>query len=351
MTGVNFHRHRGLRLKRNHLKVGAVLACAAGLAYGAVTVRTVVAGNRSTTQTSLAAETLVATSSRTQTAAVPQPQSSATTLATGRTPACTVISSLPFSITTSGRYCYAANLVSSSFYGVRIGANYVDLDCRGFSTATSMGRTGGTDGISVINGARHATIRNCKVIGFDRGITAFGGSTYAQILNNHVDSSISIGIGAWGDYAQIAGNRVSNTHPEDPTQYAEGIDLYPASPQIAARGQVVTNNLVVNTYGGAQVVGIYVSGSTAPVISGNSILELHPAAGGGSMGLWLANWAQGANTTAAQIVGNQIVSRHSNLMDAYLQYGQAERCDNNITIGALSNFPSCAASSGNQAIP
>ncbi|GAB3345334.1 hypothetical protein GCM10027430_01790 [Lysobacter tyrosinilyticus] len=243
--------------------------------------------------------------------------------------------------------------MSPIFYGVRIEANYVELDCRGFSTTTSLGRTGGTDGISVINGARYATIRNCKVIGFDRGITAFGGSTYARILNNHVDSSISDGIGAWGDYAQITGNRVSNTHPEDPSQYAQGISLLPASPQVAARGQVVSNNLVVNTYGGAVVAGIYVSGSTAPVISGNSILELRPATDGYSIGLWLGNWVQGANTTAARITGNQIVSRHANLMDAYLQYGQAERCDNNITIGAASNLApgNCMAGLGNQAIP
>jgi hypothetical protein len=323
----------------------------AGLAYGAVRVTNMDGGNRGTARSSLTAETSVTTSTaRTQTAPVSQPPSNATTLAT-RTPTCTVISSLPFTITTSGRYCYAANLVSPIFYGVRIEADYAELDCRGFSTTTSMGRTGGSDGIYVANGMHHATIRNCKVIGFDRGITSFGGTTYTRILNNHVDSSISSGIYAWGDFTQVSGNRVSNTHPEDPNQYAEGITMLPASPQVAAQGQVVSDNLIVNTYGGAQAVGIFVSGSTAPVISGNSILELHPAAGGGSMGLWLANWVQGANTTAARITGNRIVSRHANFMDAYLQSGQAARCDDNITIGASSNFPICAAGSGNQAIP
>ena len=342
-------------MKRNHLKVGVVLVCVTGLAYGAVIATNEARSKRSNLETSLAEATPIATSAApdTDTVSISQLQPDATTQASSMiyVRGCTIISSLPFTIRASGRYCYASDLVSSSFYGVRIEANDVDLDCRGFSTATSMGRTGGTNGISVIGGSHHATIKNCKVSGFDLGITAFAGSTYGRILNNHVDSSLSIGIGAWGDFAHVTGNRVSNTHPEDSTQHATGISLYPVSPEIAAQGQVVANNVVVNTYGGSGAIGIYVSGSAAPVIRGNSIIELRPADGGFSFGLWLANWAQGANTTGARIIGNQIMSRNANFTDVFMQSGQADRCDANITIGTPSNFSNCAAGSDNRAVP
>lgn len=344
-NSIEAHQRRGSGLKRNHLKAGAVLACAAGVAYGAVALRTNEGSGRTSAQkvrTVAALETASAT--RMEIASVTQPLSTATTTALRGEPyrPCTLISSVPFDITAPGRYCYAANLVSPSFYGVRIEASDVELDCRGFSTTTSMGRTGGTDGISVINGARHATIQNCKVIGFDRGITAFAGSTYARIANNHVDASLSTGIGAWGNYAQITGNRVSNTHPEDPTQQAEGIVLLPTSPEIAARGQVVTNNVVVNTYGGSLAAGIHVLGSTSPLISGNSIMELSTTSGGIAIGLWLGNWAQGANTTGARITGNQTMSRNTMFYDV-LQSGPMVRCDGNIIIGTLSGS-ACAGS-------
>lgn len=198
---------------------------------------------------------------------------------------CMPITSLPRTISAPGRYCYVSDLASSTLNGLRIEASGVVLDCAGFRTTSSLARTAGGDGIYTAGPVRNVTIRNCHVVGFDRGITAFARAAAVRILDNHVDAAQTMGIGAWGDDAQVIGNRVTNTHPSQPGQYANGITLLPVSPETAAQRQVLKRNVVVNVYGSDQTSGIVVSGSTAPTIVGNSVMELRPNPNGYAVAL------------------------------------------------------------------
>lgn len=267
---------------------------------------------------------------------------------------CTMVTSLPLTISAPGRYCYGADLSTSSFSGVRIEASDVTLDCAGFRTTSSLPRSGGSDGIYTAGEVRNVTIRNCRVGGFDRGITAFAGAVGTRILDNHVDAAQTMGIGAWGDGAQVIGNRVTNTHPAEPGQYANGISLLPVAPETPARNQVVARNVVVNVYGSAQTTGIVVSGSTAPKIVGNTILSLRPDEGGHAIGLWLSGWAQGARTTSATVADNQLMTRPS---ASYTDFAaetieSATSCTGNVTIGvSASNLWSCPSGEDTVVVP
>lgn len=267
---------------------------------------------------------------------------------------CTVIASLPHAIRAPGRYCYAADLESSSLNGLSIEASDVSLDCRGFRTTSALVRTGGSDGIYTVGVVRNVTVRNCHVIGFDRGITAFSGAQDVRILDNQVDCAQSVGIGAWGDGAQVIGNRVTNTHPAEQGQYSNGITLLPVAPESAAQRQVVIRNVVVNVHGSAQTSGVMVFGSTAPVIRGNTVVGLRPSAGGRAIGLWLADWVQGARTSAALVVENQLMSNPSSFYSDFStqRVDSVASCVRNISIGvSASNLSACPSGSGNIVVP
>ncbi len=266
---------------------------------------------------------------------------------------CTVIASLPHAIRAPGRYCYAADLESPSVNGLSIEASDVSLDCRGFRTTSALPRTPGSDGIYTVGAVRNVTIRNCRVTGFDRGITAFAGAVGARILDNHVDAAQTVGIGAWGDGAQVVGNRVTNTSPAQAGQYSNGISLLPRTPEIAATGQALVRNVVVNVYGSPQSTGILVYGSAAPLIKGNTVMALRPTFQGVTAGIFLGDWQQGARTTAAQVIENQIMNRSSGYTDFAAQTTQSvATCLRNVSVGvAFSALQSCPSGSGNTTAP
>jgi|SRR5688572_1374362 len=272
---------------------------------------------------------------------------SAQVLPINRKQPCTMIAAVPYTITAPGSYCLNSNHTTAYSYGIQIQASDVRLDCKGHAINRSV-RDGGSDGITATSDLQNVTIQSCRIDNFDRGVNVGYRGRNFQLLNNHVDNALSIGISVWGHGARVVGNRVTNTH-NIPGQYSTGIHMLPFEPSVSATSQVVMNNVIAGSSGDAQVVGLHVSGSASPQVTGNQILDLQVADGGYGMSLWLSDWAQGAHTTGVKFINNTLMSRNPDVLGVV---GQPELCVNNIAIG-LDNagLSSCLAGQGNTLIP
>jgi Periplasmic copper-binding protein (NosD) len=123
--------------------------------------------------------------------------------------ACTEISSLPFPISQSGRYCLAANLTASAVNGIQIsiGASDVELDLAGHSLRCSVASQ---NAVSASNGT---TISNVRVHG-----GAIIGCNFAVSLRNCASCAVqdlrllnnAVGISVSGDGARIEHNQIRN---------------------------------------------------------------------------------------------------------------------------------------------
>lgn len=259
---------------------------------------------------------------------------------------CTTLTSLPFDITSPGRYCLAADQVTASFYGIHINASDVELDCKGHAITPST-RGAGSDGVSSDWGLRNVAIKNCTINDFDRGIrVGYEGSNFT-IWNNHVDGSISSGIEAWGNGTRVVGNRVTNTS-NAPGQSANGIHLLPFNPSTSATGQVAMNNVVAEIGSDTTATGFVVSGSSAPQLVNNQVIDLHSV--GNLFAIWLSDFAQGASTTNAALINNTMVSRMSNAIAIYS--GLPATCYGNTVVGFGSDaLDGCVAKRDNVVVP
>jgi hypothetical protein len=240
---------------------------------------------------------------------------------------CTTLTSLPFDITSPGRYCLAADQVTPSFYGIRINASDVELDCAGHAI-TPTTRSAGSDGVSSDWGLKNIAVKNCTIKDFDRGIRVGYEGSNVTIWNNHVDGSISSGIEAWGNGTRVVGNRVTNTY-NAPGQLANGIHLLPFNPSTSATGQVAMNNVVAEIGSDTTVAGFIVSGSSAPQLVNNQVIDLQGI--GNVFGIWLSDFAQGASTTNATLINNTMVSRLPNAIAVY--FGVPATCYGNTIVG------------------
>ena len=143
----------------------------------------------------------------------------------------TPISSLPFTINSSGSYYLTGNLTVISGHGISLTASNVTIDFMGFTIASQ--ETGVARGIS-LNGRENVTIKNGTILGFgngiyseqeterniqidsmrilnsvDRGVTIRGSGH--QITNSIVDGSGGIGLSLGINTANIiSGMKVRN---------------------------------------------------------------------------------------------------------------------------------------------
>ena len=269
-------------------------------------------------------------------------------LAQDSTNPCTAyITSIPYDINSPGHYCLKANLTTDSFRGVNIQSSDVTLNCRNRSMTTTV-RSPGSDGIVIMGELSNVTVQNCQVNNFDRGINGNYRGTNLQVLNNHVDNAISSGISVWGNETRVVNNRVTNTQ-HLPDQQSVGINLLPFEPETSAVGQELINNVVAGSRGNNQIIGIQISGATAPRVVNNHVIDLQPAGSGWAVGMWLSGWAQGATTTDVSLINNTFSSR-----DPVTQglWGQPKLCRGNIAVGlSQSGFANCLTNTGNTEIP
>lgn len=268
-------------------------------------------------------------------------------LAQDATNPCTAyVTSIPYDINSPGYYCLRADLATDSFRGVNIQSSDVTLNCRN-RAITTTNRDTGSDGIVVMGELANVTIQNCRVNNFDRGISGGYRGTQLQVLNNHVDNAISAGISAWGNGTRIVNNRVTNTH-HLPDQQSTGINLLPFAPETSATGQELVNNVVANSYGSNQIIGIQISGATAPRVINNHVIDMRTLNGGYAVALWLSGWAQGATTTDALLINNTFSTRDPAMQGLW---GQPSLCRGNIAVGlSQSGFANCLSNLDNTEI-
>ena len=107
------------------------------------------------------------------------------------------IDSLPATIATQGTWCLRNNLSTSIASGtaIRIGANNVTIDCNGFKIG-GLAAGPGTETIGIhVSYRLNATVRNCAIRGFNRGIHLSGtGGGGHLIEDNTIDESRTSGI-------------------------------------------------------------------------------------------------------------------------------------------------------------
>lgn len=260
---------------------------------------------------------------------------------------CTVIASFPHTITVPGNYCLGADHVTDSGGGIAIASNDVSLDCKGHSITKSVRGPWYSAGIGAESNLENVTIQNCRIKDFGRGIVI--GGRNIRVLNNSVDSAMRNGIASGGHSAQIIGNRITNTYNDDPV-HSGGVSIavFPYDLDVVTTGQVISNNVVVGAVDGFSETGIAVYGSSAPLITGNQLLDLRTAESMVVSAISLAEWGN-TPTTGAVLGRNSVMARGSGIRAVN---GAAALCTNNVAIGLqVGAFADCHASAGNVVIP
>lgn len=190
------------------------------------------------------------------------------------------IEALPATITTQGTWCLRKDLNTSISSGnaITIATNNVTIDCNNFK----IGGLGAGDG-SIANGISaasrsNATVRNCSIRGFYRGVTLPGGSGHL-VQDNLVDQSLLTGIHVTGENNRVQRNRVNDTGGATGLDYAVAIE---------ANADVIDNTVsgvfaaADTTY--ADGIVLYGSGNTA---RGNQVRGLLPAGSeGNALGIY-----------------------------------------------------------------
>ena len=124
------------------------------------------------------------------------------------------ISSLPAIIGTQGIWCLDGDLQTSATSGdaILITTNNVTIDCNGYKLGGLAGGVGTlTQGISAVN-RRNATVRNCNIRGFFRGIAFTGTPTGGHVVeDNRFDGNLFTGVLVEGDGSVVRGNRIFDT--------------------------------------------------------------------------------------------------------------------------------------------
>ncbi len=159
---------------------------------------------------------------------------------------CTVIDSIPFTITVQGIYCLKGHLATSLTSGnmITVATNNVTIDMNGFKLGgLAAGAATVARGIFALD-RRNITIRNGSIRGFFRGI--------------------------WlkGDAANSSGHLLEDLRLDGNTFFAALVE---------GTGNIIRNNLVVNTGSTAisnSATGLVISSSNDSVVEGNVIASV-----------------------------------------------------------------------------
>ncbi|WP_176693207.1 right-handed parallel beta-helix repeat-containing protein [Arenimonas terrae] len=195
------------------------------------------------------------------------------------TPSCSVIESLPATISTGGNYCLAANAEVNITTGaaVTINSNDVTLDCRDFTiTNLATSNAGTSSAIRAVN-RNNVQIRNCRLMGgFTDGIymhMLLGGSTtsfYNRVEDNYIAGPFRYGILAYGSAIEVRGNTIYDVGGQAASP-AMGIRVGGSSVS-SFKFQVVERNLVAGTNSPFNhAYGIYSDNSIGAMFLNNTI--------------------------------------------------------------------------------
>jgi hypothetical protein len=242
--------------------------------------------------------------------------------------ACVMITSLPFQITVSGKYCLNGNLSASSTSGnaITIAADSVVFDLNGFNiTGAPAGPGSHATGILALE-RKSITIRNGTISGFHNGVFLSGPNSAWGVIekmriqdvtfqairvegkghivrNNHVVNTTgnpdaatggngsSVAIGAFGSRNTIINNDIVDTMAIG-NGIGIGINLN------ASDLSVIENNRIINTAGPVNPFAIFIGSSASVLALGNRIIGAQIGiAYSGSTGSYRDNLALGCVTS------------------------------------------------------
>jgi parallel beta-helix repeat protein len=197
--------------------------------------------------------------------------------------ACNVISALPTTILTPGRYCLDKDIIGTyaGGYALRIYADNVVFDCADHRLVDSDAANTNS-GIMVTGDHKGVTIRNCVIDNFQTGIlvqeSADDGSRDHVIENNTILRSRQIGMSVSGSNNRIEGNRVlGNTGNLNGLAY--GIRVF--SSYTNGVGNTIRDNVVADFQPtpppatGTQVIGISLVYLHDTEVTGNTVSGLY----------------------------------------------------------------------------
>jgi hypothetical protein len=256
---------------------------------------------------------------------------------------CTVISSVPTTITTQGVYCLTDDLSTAVTTGaaITISTNNVTIDCNDRKLG-GLAAGSGTQASGIYANTRlNITVRNCNIRGFLHGIHLPGSSGgYHLIENNRFDLNTSYGIRTRGDGTTIRGNRVYDTGGSTVNAWAFGIDTVDNADIIdnAVAGVVAT----VGQGGGAY--GIVTSSSEGGEVSRNRVSGLVHDGAGFNLGIW----ANGGRPVIRSntIIGNTSMAGSASAWGIRCNGDQPVALDNVVNYyGQYNSWTNCTLSS------
>jgi hypothetical protein len=177
------------------------------------------------------------------------------------------LTSLPYTINSSGTYCLKSTMFTnlSSGAAITVGGGYqVTVDLRGFALINVPSTNSTAVGVQGLNKS-NVTVRNGRIQSFKSGVTLDGPNSYGNVVENvQVDSPISSGIVISGNGHQVRGCSV--------THYGLEESGSPVGILISGDGHVVEGN-VITTSLSANGRAISVFSGTNHLVVGNRIVN------------------------------------------------------------------------------
>jgi len=200
------------------------------------------------------------------------------------------ITTLPYTITVQGHYCFDRNLATAITAGnaITINVDFVVIDLNNFKLGGgSAGLGTNATGIGSVS-HRNITIRNGNIRGFKKGISLTGSGGGHLVENNVLDGNTWYGAEVFGDTVVVRNNIVTNTGGSTVnTSYPYGIKTAGSGYGFA----VVRDNVVTNTFNptanGAYGIGPY------NLLADHNFVRMGPVATNGSYGIgWTGNYCR-----------------------------------------------------------
>jgi hypothetical protein len=202
-------------------------------------------------------------------------------IATAEVNQCTEITSLPFTITTSGTWCMKQDLTNPTPAGgpatpldgaIQVQSDNVTIDLNGHTLLNdSPGEAAEMNGITAFY-RTNIIVRNGQIRGFKHGIL-LGGITSSRHLVEDIraDDISQFGIYVIGANSVIRNNIVTNTGPSDFGDEAAGIVV------VFAENGIIENNMVANVTETRSAIGIGATAGARLRINGNSVFDVDDA--------------------------------------------------------------------------
>jgi hypothetical protein len=279
------------------------------------------------------------------------------------------IDSVPATLTTQGVWCLRHDLSTAITSGraIDIAANNVTIDCNGFKLGgLAAGTSSQASGIFTDN-ALNATIRNCNIRGFYRGISLADSEGGGHLVeDNRLDNNLTVGISVLGENNLVQRNRIYATGGSTVNSVGTGIGITASASII---GNIVSNvfgigsghvtgisaqgfgdtvrdnevtTLISDATGSNTVVGIHASDNGQRIVD-NQVSGLHAAPTGATVGIL-------ASGTYSHVIGNQLIGSGEGQY-AVRGTGAGTLCARNTASNFATPYSSCEVSADNLPAP